>query len=171
VINEKQKHWYVIYTSPNCEKKLLTSIQKINLVGYLPLKEEFRQWSDRRKKITVPLFKSYLFVYLDFHGIHCVKVLPGFVDFIRFGGLPTIIPTTEITLIKTIMAMNNKVETVSKRLCKGEKIKLLKGTLSGHEAILCKEHHRGKVAVEICKLDMSLVLDVPIEDTKKINIL
>ncbi|NQZ23581.1 MAG: UpxY family transcription antiterminator [Colwellia sp.] len=169
-MNENDKHWYVIYTSPNCEKKLLVSIKKINLVAYLPINEEIRQWSDRRKKITMPLFKSYLFVYLDYSGIHTVKVLPGFVDFIRFGGLPTIIPSKEITLIKSIMTMNKYVETTSRRLIKGDRVKLLKGSLAGYEGTLCEGHYRGKVAVEINKLDMSLVLDVPVEQMEKINI-
>jgi transcriptional antiterminator RfaH len=170
VKNENDKHWYVIYTSPNCEKNLLMSIQKINLVAYLPLNTEIRQWSDRKKKVTVPLFKSYLFVYLDFSGIHAVKILPGFVDFIRFGGLPTVIPEKEIKLIKSIMTMNTYVETTSRRLIKGDRVKLLKGALAGYEGTLCENHCGGRVAVEISKLKMSLVLHISVEDMVKINI-
>jgi transcription antitermination factor NusG len=170
VINENEKHWYVIYTSPNCEKKLLMQIRKLSLVAYLPLNEEIRQWSDRQKKVTVPLFKSYLFVCLDYAGIHTVRALPGFVDFIRFGGLPKVIPAKEIKLIKTVMAMNKYVETTSNRLIKGDRVKLLKGSLAGYEGTLCEDQYKTRVAVEISKLDMSLVLGISTDQMVKINV-
>ena len=167
--NENDKNWYVVYTNPNAEKKLLLAVSKLNLTAYLPLREEIKQWSDRRKKITVPVFKSYLFIHLDLAGIHTVKALPACVDFIRFGGYPTIMPDAEMQLLKAVMAASNSAQTRPTHLVKGDRVKLFKGTLAGYEGVLCEDPQGKKVAIEISKLNMSLMLDVPLEHMVKIN--
>ncbi|WP_425433146.1 hypothetical protein [Flavobacterium faecale] len=37
----------------------------MELEFYCPYKEEMRQWSHRKKKIKVPLLKSYVFIRLN----------------------------------------------------------------------------------------------------------
>jgi len=66
-----EKKWYVVYTTPRGEKKANHRLEEKGIETYLPLRKTIRQWSDRKKKIEVPLFTSYLFVYVDLvHGTY-----------------------------------------------------------------------------------------------------
>ena len=55
------KYWYVLYTKPRHEFKAEAQINSLNIESYLPTNTVIKQWSDRKKKITEPLFKSYIF--------------------------------------------------------------------------------------------------------------
>ena len=59
--------WYVLYTNPKAEKKVAEQLNKIGIETYCPLVTKIQQWSDRKKKIEVPLFSSYVFVNIEEH--------------------------------------------------------------------------------------------------------
>ena len=54
--------WNVLYTTPRAEKKVYNRLVEMDIETYLPLYKTIRQWSDRKKKVEVPLFNSYIFV-------------------------------------------------------------------------------------------------------------
>ena len=54
--------WYVVRTKPQHEVKSAQYLEKLGVEVFCPVITEIHQWSDRRKKVTVPLFKSYIFV-------------------------------------------------------------------------------------------------------------
>ena len=59
------KRWLVFYTRPRTEKK---AEQRLLDRGYnvlVPKAEEVRQWSDRKKKVIIPLFRGYLFAQVN----------------------------------------------------------------------------------------------------------
>ena len=56
--------WYAVYTSSRAEKKVKERLEQAGVNCYLPLKTEFRMWSSRRKKVSVPLIPGYIFVWL-----------------------------------------------------------------------------------------------------------
>jgi transcription antitermination factor NusG len=60
-----QKYWFVLYTKPRHEFKAEEQIKSLNIEVYLPTTTVVKQWSDRKKKVTEPLFKSYIFIYAD----------------------------------------------------------------------------------------------------------
>ena len=59
--NNSEK-WIAVYTKPRHEKTVSNDLYKKGYEVYLPLLREKRKWSDRKKWIEFPLFKSYLFV-------------------------------------------------------------------------------------------------------------
>jgi transcription antitermination factor NusG len=61
-IQAKKCSWHVVYTMPNSERKVATAIAEMGIEPYLPLHKVMRQWSDRKKKLLVPLFPNYVFV-------------------------------------------------------------------------------------------------------------
>ena len=56
-------NWYVLYTKPKWEKKVAEQLQAMGIDCYCPLVMKERQWSDRKKKVEMPLFNSYVFVH------------------------------------------------------------------------------------------------------------
>ena len=58
---EKQKKWYALYTKPRWEKKIDAQLKKKGVVCWCPLQKIEKQWTDRKKLIEEPLFRSYVF--------------------------------------------------------------------------------------------------------------
>ncbi len=54
------EHWYVLFTMSKLEKKINYSFQQQGIESFLPLHKIIRQWSDRKKKLDVPLFPNYI---------------------------------------------------------------------------------------------------------------
>lgn len=165
----EQKHWYAVYTHANAEKKLLHNITQKQLNGYLPMRQEIRQWSDRKKIILMPLFKSYLFVCVDTEGLHRVKVQPGFSHYISFGGYPTVIPPQQITMMKAVVQNFQQVKITATRLVSGDKVNIFKGVLAGYDAVLTEDQGNKKVALAINKLGQSLLISVPLAHIVKLD--
>ena len=61
-MNEKVLNWYVLYTKPRNELKVMERLLNADFEAYTPFKTEIRQWSDRKKKIKVPLLTSMVLV-------------------------------------------------------------------------------------------------------------
>lgn len=161
------KDWYVIYTEARSEKKLHDNIlsysHKHNLSYelYLPFYEEIKQWSDRKKKIKVPLFSNYLFVKHDIYGFNIIKRMPGFVDYIRIGQLPSKVPDNEMGILKKAVLLNKYNCLAEHSLIKGKKVKIFQGPLEGHEAILIENENNSIVAIEIKYLKLFLTVTIP----------
>ncbi|QUM84169.1 MULTISPECIES: transcription termination/antitermination protein NusG [unclassified Moritella] len=162
------KKWYAVYTHSNAEKKLHERILSHKLESYLPLKLVTRQWTDRVKKITLPVFKSYLFVFVDLDGLQVVKKQPGFSHFIRFGAYPTEIQQSEIDLMKNIITMQQNTDIVATQLVKGDRVKIIKGVLTGYKGILTEHHGAKKIAIEVKQLQQSMLITVPLENIIKV---
>ena len=59
------KKWFVVYTKPRAELKVVDRLSATGIKVYAPTQTEVRQWSDRKKKIQVPLLPSMVLVYLS----------------------------------------------------------------------------------------------------------
>ena len=59
---EDKKDWYAIYTMPRSEKKVYNRIIESGIEAYLPLLTTVRIWSDRKKKVSLPLIPSFVFI-------------------------------------------------------------------------------------------------------------
>ena len=53
--NTTEQNWYALYTKPRFEKKVSSLLFENNFNCYLPLVSTIKQWSDRKKKVELPL--------------------------------------------------------------------------------------------------------------------
>ena len=56
------KSWYALYVKSRAEKKVAADLSANSIEYYLPLQKVLKQWSDRKKWVEEPLFRSYVFV-------------------------------------------------------------------------------------------------------------
>ncbi len=92
--------WYVIYTKPKNEKKVADRIQLIGVEVYCPLVTVVKQWSDRKKKVQIPLFNSYVFVNVDEKERENVFQVQGVVRYLFWLGKPAVVREEEIVALK-----------------------------------------------------------------------
>tara|TARA_Y200000002_G_C22549537_1_gene607594 strand:- start:111 stop:620 length:510 start_codon:yes stop_codon:yes gene_type:complete len=101
--NSELRNWLAIYTKPRHEKVVAIELEKKGVEIFLPLLKERRKWSDRKKWVEFPLFKSYLFARNDNKGIHSFQNTPGFVKVLKFGGKTAIVQNSSINAIKLML--------------------------------------------------------------------
>ena len=71
--------WFVLCTKPRNELKVLNRLSSLGIDAYTPSRIELRQWSDRKKKVLVPLLPSMVLVRLDEKEVQKVFDIPGVV--------------------------------------------------------------------------------------------
>lgn len=92
--------WYALYTEPRHEKKVAARLQQLGIEIYCPLIVQVRQWSDRKKKVEVPLLPSYVFVKVDSNERERVFQVSGVVRYLYWLGQPAIIKEAEIDMMQ-----------------------------------------------------------------------
>jgi hypothetical protein len=76
------RKWLVLYTKPRTELKVSQRLSVLGIENYTPTRMEVRQWSDRKKKILVPLLPSMVLVRLNEKEINKVFEVTGVVRYL-----------------------------------------------------------------------------------------
>lgn len=129
-------NWYVVYTKPKWEKKVAEKLNQIGIECYCPLITQLKQWSDRKKKVEVPLFNSYVFVQLPDVNRNSVFQVPGVVRYLFWLGKPAVVRDEEIAIIKNSLSDTNIADVLVMPYKKGDKIKFEGGVFSNQNAIV-----------------------------------
>jgi transcription antitermination factor NusG len=95
--------WYALYTKPRWEKKVADLLGVKKIENYCPLQKSERTWSDRKKIILEPLFKSYVLVRLAPKAHIPVLQTDGVIGFVTFQGKPAVIRDEEIETVKQFL--------------------------------------------------------------------
>ena len=90
------KNWFVVYTKPRNELKVLNRLLSRGIAAYTPSRIELRQWSDRKKKVTVPLLPSMVLVQLDEKEVHKVFEIPAVVRYLFENGKRAVVSNEEV---------------------------------------------------------------------------
>jgi transcription antitermination factor NusG len=153
--------WYVAYTKPKNEKKVNKLLADKGVTVYCPMQENIKQWSDRKKKVIEPVFRSYVFVFLNDYDKEKLLVLetPGIVNFVWWLGKPGIVRDVEIEAIRSFLTnyKDVKIETDFKP---GDLLTISEGPLKEVKAELVSI--RGSRAILVIKnLGLSMSAEVP----------
>lgn len=163
-----EKHWFAIYTKPRHEYKAEEEIRNRSIEVYLPTIIVEKRWSDRKKKVEEPLFKSYLFVKVDeCERINCLKI-PSVIKTVCFNGKPSIIPDWQIESLRKILVDKPDL-FVTNRIEVGQKVKIIEGPFRDVIGVVT-EHKEGEkhLAVSIDLLKRSVLVRLPNDSIIKI---
>lgn len=129
-------NWYVVYTKPKWEKRVSEQLQKFGINSYCPLTHKVQQYSDRKKKVVVPLFNNYVFVQLSEKDRNLVFLSPGVVRYLFWLGKHAIVKDHEISTIKNWVEKGDKLEITLTPYKIGETIKLNSGAFIDQNAVI-----------------------------------
>jgi transcription antitermination factor NusG len=148
VTNTPNPQWYVAFTRPQTEKKVAKSISDMGIECFLPLHTVVRQWSDREKKIEIPLFPNYVFIKVEEAVRYSLFSVKDLVKFVSFEKKPVVIRDKEIMVIKNALdpAFEVSRETYVEE---GMKVKITHGCFGGMEGIIKKVNSRTRFVVKI----------------------
>jgi transcription antitermination factor NusG len=102
--------WYALYTRPRWEKKVAELLDAKKIENYCPLQKTERNWSDRKKIILEPLFKSYVMVRLAPKAHIPVLQTDGVLGFVTVQGKPAVIRDEEIDIVKQFLKDYEQVQ-------------------------------------------------------------
>ena len=124
-----------IYSKPRSEKKVAERLTRNNIEVYCPLQTTLRQWSDRKKKVQVPIFPSYVFVHVQESERITVLSDPSVLNFVYHLGKPAIIRDKEMEILMQFLDDDNSYEEISiHQYEKGDKVDIIAGPFKEHRA-------------------------------------
>ena len=116
------KKWFVIYTKPRTELKVSQRLSVLGIENYTPTRKEVRQWSDRKKKILVPLLPSMLLVSIHEKEVNKVFEVAGVVRYLFEKGKRAEVSNKEVLAMKYYL--NNSYHSNKEELAVGETVKV-----------------------------------------------
>lgn len=129
--------WYVLYTKPKWEKRAATQLTKLNINCYCPLIKKTQQRSDRKIKVTVPLFNNYIFVQIDDKDRNMVFLSPGVARYLFWLGEHATVRNEEIDTIKDwLNCEDTSKEIIVMQYQIGDKMHLNSGPFCDYNAIV-----------------------------------
>ena len=159
-----EKKWYALYTKPRWEKKIDSVLVRKGIESRCPLQKIERQWSDRKKIIEDPLFKSYVFVRIDDTERSKVLMTDGVLNFVHYLGKPAVIKNEEVDTIKRYLAEKDASIFIisSEGFAEETKIRVNHGIFMGNEGTVLRGGKK-KVYVKLESLGQVMVVEFPAE--------
>lgn len=161
--------WYAVYTASRAEKKVKERLELCGIENYLPLRTEYRMWSDRKKKILVPLIAGYIFVHIRESVFLSVLTIPGVVSFLKEKGKPVRIPADQIERLRYVE--NNYEEPIEmsfEDIPAGTLVKIVRGKLAGFHGEMVEIRNKFRIVLRLEKLGCALIT-VPISCVEKVK--
>lgn len=123
--------WHVLYTKPRNEKKVTARLSEAGYEVYCPLIKTIHQWSDRKKKVQIPMFPSYIFININEKSRQMPLLDPGVMKYVYYAGRPAIIREKEIMAIKEIENAGSDIKVEGSGFVKGQFVEIPDGPFKG----------------------------------------
>jgi transcription antitermination factor NusG len=163
----EQPHWYACQTRSRHEKVVDEMLRRQRIESYLPVVRVNRQWKDRRKQVSFPLFPGYVFARFTLHELIRVVSTHGVGRVVSARGYPTPIPAGEIENVRRVssgvVASGAEVET-GPALHEGDWIRVAAGPFEGVEGVVVERRGRRRVLVGIAAIGQGLEVDIDVAD-------
>ncbi|AWW33073.1 antitermination protein NusG [Echinicola strongylocentroti] len=160
---DSDSSWYVMYTAPRAEKKVAKRLEEKGVENYLPMIEEVRQWSDRKKKVKRPLFNGYLFVRSERNRLWEALQVQGAVKFVNFSGDHATVRESEIAAIRRIVETGVAVEVETTDIEEGQQVKIIGGPLQGFEGECIQKGNQDFFIIRVPSIHQTVLVNIPIK--------
>ena len=166
-INNKRS-WYAVYVRSRHEKSVYSALLDKGIDASLPMMTVVRKWSDRKKKMQIPLFRGYVFVNIDVN-IDNLNVLQtaGVVKFIGIRNKPSRIPDEQIRWMHMLVAESATVRA-EKEFPLGQRVRVMIGPFKGIKGVVKRVGSRSQLVVLIESIMQAISIDIKPEYLEKI---
>ena len=117
-------NWFVIYTKPRFEKIVEERLLSYGIEAFCPTRKEIRLWSDRKKKVDIPVLPSMVLVKLEEKNFNDVFNVNGVVRYMYWLGKRAIVRQNEVDILKNYLQGNKLINNKPVKLNPGDKINL-----------------------------------------------
>ncbi len=168
ILPSSEKKWYLVYTNPRAEKKVAKVYEQIGLEYFLPLQKTIKQWSDRKKWVEEPLFKSYVFIKIDLEkSVYQALSVSGASRLVQFNGKAAEVDEREINIVKKLLGdlseltiLNSSKDYLEHQ--EGDAIEVIAGPLMGCEGKFLNKKGSQSVLIELKTMQQVVCVSMPL---------
>lgn len=117
-------NWFVLYTKPRFEKKVEERLLSFGIEAYCPIRKEIRFWSDRKKKVDIPVLPSMVLVRLKEEDVNDVFNIDGVIRYMFWLGNRAVVTEHEVDLLKNYLEGNKILDQEIIKFNLGDKINI-----------------------------------------------
>lgn len=163
-MNEEEKmNWIVLRTKSRGEKKLEKILQEKGWEAICPCYTTLKQWSDRKKKVTLPLISGVVFVRISDKDIFELYSFPLVSSIMKENGKFAYVRNKEIQNLITLGS--NWDETIVQEednfsYEQGDLVQVVSGKFKGlqGEFITIQGKHKLVIAIKSIKMAFSILI-------------
>jgi transcription termination/antitermination protein NusG len=154
-------NWYAVHTRARHEKMVAERLREQGVTTFLPLITEVHRWSDRRKKIELPLFSCYVFAKMIPRGVerlHLYRMNAVF-GIVSVRGEWVAIPNEQIEAVRALI--NHQLPwSVHPFLKIGQRVRVRGGSMDGVEGVLLSRNGDRTLIISVEAIQRSLALRI-----------
>jgi transcription antitermination factor NusG len=151
--------WNALYTRHQHEKLVAESLAGNGFEVFLPTYNTIRQWKDRKKQLSLPLFPCYVFVRSNCERRLRVLTTPGVYFVVMFAGRAAPIPDLEMDVIRRAVESRLRVEPHPFLRC-GDWVRVTSGPLADVEGILVRKKGSYRLVLSAELLGKSIAVEI-----------
>ena len=161
--------WFLLTVRSKSERTIARSLQAKGFEVFLPMHIVFRQWSDRTKGYSTPLFPCNLFCRFPPLLEYELMVLktPGVFSIDECGGSPRPIPDSEIDRLHRIVASRYPIESCE--YPKLGEIVQIDGGDADIRGVLTERNAMCRVAIGFDTMGRTVALKVPLDALRRVD--
>lgn len=114
------KKWHVIFTKPRHELKVSERLTSMGITNYCPTVVQWKNWSDRRKKIHVPALPSMVLVQIESRNRNLVFDCPGIVRYLFLDKKVAEVSQSDVDTLRQFLNENKSSEILVNNLIVGD---------------------------------------------------
>ncbi|HZR59108.1 MAG TPA: transcription termination/antitermination NusG family protein [Terriglobales bacterium] len=153
--------WFAVQVRPNTEQAVLTSLRNKEYETYLPTYRCTRQWSDRIKKLELPLFAGYIFCRFNSAIKSPIMTTGGVLRILGIGNTPIPLEDEEINSLRTLGSLTGIRFYPWPRLEEGGQVCIQIGPLRGLVGVLRFIKNESTLILSVPLLQRSVAVEIP----------
>ncbi|WP_071145206.1 UpxY family transcription antiterminator [Bacteroides ihuae] len=164
-------YWYAARTRANQEISVRESLQRLEVIHFLPTRFVTRVYSDRRKRVEVPVISSLIFVKCTKQeAFDLVKNYSLKLSYIKDFLTGSLLVVPDHQMENFMMAMQTSSEFVQQCdeiLAKGDRVRVIKGDFTGFEGEMIRLDGKTHVILRIPQI-VTISIKIPRSHLQKI---
>lgn len=160
----EEEFWWVVKTKSRSEKKLTNVLNNNGWEAVCPSYTTIRQWSDRKKKVELPLISGSIFVKKAHGNVNDLYSYPQVTTVLKDQGKPALVRAIEL---KNLLILCDQWEEELVRTEQynnfelGDVVEVTAGKFMGMQGELIKNKGKHKIYLNIKSLQMTFSVIIP----------
>jgi transcription termination/antitermination protein NusG len=152
--------WFGLRTMPRHEKLVHERLVGRGVESFLPLWIRCSRWTDRKKKVALPLFPGYCFARFSLDNKSVVVRAAGVIEIVGTAGVPEPVEEREIVSLQALVRSGMEYDP-HPGLVEGMAVEVVRGPLSGVRGVVVRKesHCRLVILVNVIRQGASVEVD------------
>lgn len=163
-----EPNWHAVYTRHQHERHVARNLESKGFETFLPLYAAARNWTDRVKIVSLPLFPCYVFFRGEIGRRLAVLTTPGVQNIVSIANQAVVIQSSEIEGIRQAVGSGARVEPHPFLKC-GDRVRVKCGPLAGLEGVLVRKKNIYRLLLSVEMLGKAAAVEVDATLTERIN--